>query len=341
MFEFAWPWLFLLLPLPWLIRRVLPAAGQHDHNGLRVPFYTHIAALCMQSNAPQLNQRQWLAYVVWALLVVAAAGPRWVGAPIELPRSGRDIMLALDLSGSMQIPDMTWDNQRVDRLTVVKGIANQFIERRQGDRLGLILFGTKAYLQTPLTFDRKTVQAMINDATIGLPGPQTAIGDAIGLAIKRLQRYPDDSRILILLTDGENNAGTLNPLSAATIAKQNHVKIYTIGLGAESLPVQGLLGQRMINPSADLDINALKKIAATTGGKFFRARSTTELEQVYQDINNLEPTISDNSLFRPTQLLYVWPLSIAFLLSVLNALSYLGYFTVRMRRYNMDAESQT
>ncbi len=329
MFEFAWPWMFLLLPLPWLIRHFLKPATQQSNTALLVPFYQHIAGLKQSSASTKkpINSRKYLAYLAWFLLLTAAAGPQWLGKPITLPRNGRNIMLALDISGSMQIPDMQLNNQPANRLDVVKTVARQFIANRRGDRLGLILFATRAYSQTPLTFDRHAVLQMLNDASIGLAGARTAIGDAIGLAIKQLQKIPQQSRVLILLTDGGNNAGVIDPIEAAKLAAENHIKIYTIGIGANQMVLQGLFGPQIVNPSSDLDENSLRKIAELTGGLFFRATDTKALINVYKTIDKLEPISSDTSMFRPITLYYYWPLLFALLISI--------YFALRECNFNV------
>jgi Ca-activated chloride channel homolog len=316
MFSFAWPWIFLCLPLPFLIHRFIPRATGHQNRALMVPFLSRIEAL-QQSQSSGNGWQQthwWLSYIAWVLLVVAAANPQWLGKPIALPQQGRSIMLALDISGSMRIPDMQLHGQLVNRLQTVKQVATQFIEGRRGDRLGLILFGSRAYLQTPLTFDRKTVHKMLDDATIGLAGQYTAIGDAIGLAIKRLIDTKNKSRVLILLTDGANNRGSLLPLSAAKIAKKDHIKIYTIGIGANRLMVPGIFGPQMVNPSSDLDDTTLRKIASLTGGLFFRATDAKALQKIYQTIDKLEPVASSKQVMRPVTALFYWPLGLAFLI---------------------------
>jgi len=322
MFKFAWPWIFLLLPLPWIIQRYLKPADASEDAALHVPFYQSVSQL-IKSNSPswQTNsRRQLLTFFAWILLLMAAANPQWLGAPVEVTRSGRDIMLALDLSGSMRIKDMSLHGRPTNRLAIVKSVARQFIRQREGDRLGLILFGTRAYLQTPFTFDRHTVETMLDDATIGLPGPRTAIGDAIGLAVKRFQKTSDKSRVLILLTDGSNNSGVLPPIQAAELAANQHIKIYTIGLGANQLIVNGLLGQRILNPSADLDEKTLEKISTLTGGVFFRAKDTKSLQKIYKTIDKLEPVSKDKTIFRPITSLFYWPLSFFFLITLFSAL---------------------
>ena len=314
MIHFAWPWLWLILPLPWFIRRFFPAANTAEQAALKVPFLEDFGVAQSQqttlSNKPWLL---WLAIAAWCLLILASTRPQWLGDPIEQGVSGRDLMLAVDLSGSMKERDFIVNNQAVDRLTATKTVANEFIERRVGDRLGLILFGTNAYLQTPLTFDRTTVQILLNESALGLAGENTAIGDAIGLAVKRLQSQTD-SRVLILLTDGANTAGEVSPIKAAEIAAQHHLKIYTIGIGADEMIVRSFFGSQRVNPSRDLDEKTLTVIAEKTGGRYFRARNTDELKQIYHLLDELEPVEKDKQFFRPRSELFFWPLSIALLL---------------------------
>lgn len=316
--HFAWIWIWLLLPLPWIMRRLLPRAADMAPAALRVPFYSRLTQLTPPHIQAATSPRplRWLSYLVWLLLVCAAARPQWLGQPVAIPLSGRDLMLAVDLSGSMQTPDMTLAGRQVDRLTMIKSVAGHFIQQRTGDRLGLILFGSNAYLQTPLTYDRTTVRTMLNEAVIGMAGNQTAIGDAIGLAVKRLREYPQQSRVLILLTDGANDAGQVTPLQAAKLAAEEHIRIYTVGVGAERMLVPGLFGNRVVNPSSDLDAGALQAIAKATGGRFFRAKNTEELRDIYAELNQLEPTVTNSAIFRPFTELYPWPLGLAFLLSL-------------------------
>ncbi len=335
MLSLAYPWVLLLLPLAWLVRRFIPPAPPRLQTALSVPFFNRIAALSKVGlSSPQVKKYKLiLVYVIWILLVFAASGPQWVGAPVHLPKSGRNIMLIVDLSGSMQVPDLTLQGTPSTRLDVVKSVAEQFIHDRVGDRLGLVLFGARAYLQTPLTFDRQTVSDMLNDATLGLAGDQTAIGDAVGLAVKSLLQVPKSSRVIVLLTDGGNNAGTLLPLQAARLATQAGIKIYTIGIGADSLVVQSTLGPKVINPSSDLDQNTLKQMADMTGGLFFRAKDTSQLKAAYATLDRVEPVASGAGIFRPTKTFFQWPLSMAFLLALslwASKLSIFAQFLPRM-----------
>ena len=319
--EFAWLWTLAALPLPLIVAWLWPRAATRAEPALKLPFDGALAVTLITTRTSPNRLRLLLATLAWVLLVIAAARPQHVGEPVQLPVSGRDLMLAVDLSGSMQTEDMSVHGDVVSRLTAVKAVAGDFIDRRQGDRLGLILFGDQAYLQTPLTFDRKTVRTQLNEAAIGLAGQQTAIGDAIGLAVKRLRDQPQENRVLILLTDGDSNAGEVTPLKAAELAKRDHVRIYTIGVGAEQALVQTIFGtQRVAN--TDLDEPTLKAIAATTGGRYFRARDMHELEKIYQLIDAIEPVSVDHQTFRPVDELYHWPLGIALALAVLIALTH-------------------
>lgn len=319
MIQFHWPWLIICLPLPGLLRHYLPVAQIIGNSVLRVPFMEEIP-LATESNRRSSNALiTWrrVCWLLWCLVVIAAMRPQWFGAPIPLQLSGRDIMLAVDLSGSMGEMDFELSGEQVDRLAVVKYAAQDFIKERKTDRIGLILFGEQPYLQTPLTHDHITVNRMLNESLVGLAGDGTAIGDAIGLAIKRLQERPKNQRILILLTDGRNTAGELPPERAAELAKQRHLKIYTIGLGSEARVVQNWFMRRVVNPSRELDEETLKKVADMTGGAYFRATDLDSLREIYHKLNELEPIDTDQRYYRPTTELYIWPLGLALILSFL------------------------
>jgi Ca-activated chloride channel family protein len=315
MLQFEWLWMLLALPLPFLIRRLLPPAASTEEAALQVPFADDFTVYADRTGKVFKNTPFfWLAAFFWVLLLIAAARPVWLGAPIEIQVSGRNLLLAIDLSGSMQTEDLLLNNQQVTRLEATKKVAGEFIERRTGDRIGLLLFGTQPYLQAPLTFDRKTVQTLLNEAVIGLAGKKTAIGDAIGLGVKRLQELPAENKVIILLTDGANTAGTVQPEKAAEFAKQAGITIYTIGVGADEMLVNSFFSKRLVNPSADLDEKTLSSIATITGGHYFRAKDTRELEKIYALIDDMEPVLTGNQFFRPKSELYVWPLGAALLL---------------------------
>jgi Ca-activated chloride channel family protein len=229
-------------------------------------------------------------------------------------------MLAVDLSGSMQIEDMVINGQTVNRFSLIQHVLSDFIERRKGDRLGLILFADHAYLQAPLTQDRRSVATFLDDAQIGLVGKQTAIGEAIALAVKRFDQVDESNRVLILLTDGSNNAGNIEPEVAAQIAAKRNITIYTIGVGAEVLERRTIFGKERINPSMDLDETQLKKLAEMTNGYYFRARNSEELNNIYQQIDKLEPVSRDQLSYRPKSELFYWPLLLSLLVSLLIVL---------------------
>ena len=317
MIQMTYPWELLAVLLPFTLRYLLPKTHENIITGLKVPFFENIANIFgkTRSDSAKLSYLKYITSVIWVLIVISGSGIQWLGKPLPVQQSGRDLLLAIDLSGSMQTPDMAMNGQDVTRIDIVKNVAHEFINNRTGDRLGLILFGSVPYLQTPLTFDRHTVTQMLDDATIGLAGEQTAIGDAIGLTVKKLMDYPDGDKALILLTDGGNNAGVLQPLDAAKLASKEHIKIYTIGIGASKMTIQGIFGARTINPSSDLDVNTLKQIAAITGGQFFRAEDGDSLRNIYARINQLEPVKADSVIIRPITPLYPWSLGLALILS--------------------------
>jgi Ca-activated chloride channel family protein len=316
MFEFAWPWLFLALPLPWLLRRYLPPTT--PGRALRLPQPGVQLAAAGGGAARRLVP--WLLALAWLCLVAAAARPQWVGPPQAQQRSGRALFLAVDLSGSMRTPDMDLAGQSVSRFGAVKAIAGNFIDRRAGDEMGLILFGSQAFLVTPLTYDLDAVRAQLQGAAVGLAGSETAIGDAIAIAVKRLAALPEQARVLVLLTDGVNNAGSIGPLEAVRAAKAAGVRIYTVGIGAERMRVPGFFGAQIVNPSADLDVGMLTRIATETGGRFFRATDGQQLADAYRAIDALEPMPQQGPTLRPRREWFAWPLAAALLLWLVASL---------------------
>ena len=320
MFEFAWPWMFLLIPLPWLMRILLPVADNGEPV-LKVGFLKELEQLAGRRARLALpGWRQLTPFLlVWLLLLGAAARPQWLGAPLPIAASGRDLLVAVDVSGSMDYPDMQWQGESIGRLSLVKHLLGDFLEGRQGDRIGLILFGSRAYVQAPLTFDRHTVRTWLDEAPVGVAGKNTAIGDAIGLAVKRLRERPAQSRVLVLITDGANNGGEIHPLTAAQLAAREHVKIYTIGIGADPTE-EGALGLLGVNPSLDLDEPTLRQIADITHGQYFRAQNGAQLQAIGSTLDQLEPVSQQPTQARPAHELYHWPLATALLASLLLAL---------------------
>lgn len=312
---FAWPWLLLAIPLPWAVRRWMPPR-RRDTNALRVP-YPDLSALAAGATAGASRGTPWLLCLAWLLLCIAAARPQQWGAPEQPPRAARDLMLAVDLSGSMGEEDMLLGARAVDRLTAAKAVLADFLERRAGDRVGLIVFGQRAYAMTPMTLDRASVQQQLDDTVVGLVGRETAIGDAIGLAVKRLQDQPSGQRVLILLTDGVSNAGVLTPPKAAELARDAGVRVHTIAFGSDA--GDSMFGFQMPGSEPAIDEAVLQDIATTTGGRAFRARDTDTLAGIYGEIDRLEPVDRAGPALRPRIERYPLPLAGACLLLVLAA----------------------
>ncbi|ADE11082.1 VWA domain-containing protein [Sideroxydans lithotrophicus] len=311
MIHIEWPWMLLFLPLPWLLGRWLPPAQPHGV-ALFLPFADTVAAGSTPDTHHMSRPRKLLFALIWLLLVLAAIRPQWLGDPEAVSTTGRRLLLAVDVSGSMSTQDMAGN---ANRLQVVQKVAGDFIRRRHGDQVGLILFGTQPYLQAPLTTDLNTVGQFLDEAMIGVAGTQTAIGDAIGLAIKRLRDATNVSgrkgeTVLILLTDGSNDAGAMPPDEAAKMAAAAGLRIYTIGVGSDQTDPFGMGGAN------DLDEDTLKLIAKTTGGEYFRATDVENLQQVYTRIDRLEPSDARQQWYRPRDEWFPWPLGLALLLSL-------------------------
>jgi len=314
MLTLAWPWVLVLLLIPLIVKWRKPGGQSVDAPVLPVGHWlSDLPGVSRRGNAVPLWQ-QLLLFLMWTLLVIALARPQHVGEQVQMPVSGRDLMLVVDISPSMDEQDMVLQGRSINRLQAVKRVLDDFISRRQGDRLGLILFGTEPYVQAPLTFDLETVRTLMREAGLGMAGRATAIGDAVGLATKRLRDRPQDQRVVVLLTDGANTAGEITPDKATGIAAAASIRLYTIGIGAESMVQRGLLGSRRVNPSRDLDENLLTRMAQQTGGEYFRARSLPELELIYESIDQLEPIELEGKFYRPVTELYVWPAGLAVLL---------------------------
>lgn len=311
---FAWPWMWLALPLPLLARWLLPPA-KSGSAALRVPYGQELEGMASRKGRAHAGSAAWLAWLAWGLLVAAAARPQQLGEPVMPPQNGRDLMLAVDLSGSMGEPDMELGGRVVDRLTAAKAVLADFLDRRVGDRVGLLVFGQRAYALTPLTLDRDSVRDQLRDSVVGLAGRETAIGDAIGLAVKRLREQPEGQRVLILLTDGVNTAGALDPLKATELAVTEGVRVHTIAFGGSGMT--SFFGLALPLPGGgqdEIDEATLQKIADETGGRFFRARDTSELAGIYAELDRIEPVEQPGEAVRPR--IERYPLPLAFALGV-------------------------
>ena len=312
MFSFAWWWLVAALPLPLIIRWLVPAAPARQEAALRVPFFNQLNTLPAAPSRALGGGRWLLVMLMWCALVLAAMRPQWIGDVIDTPLTGRDLMLGLDISQSMRERDFQLNGRSVERLDAAKVVAAEFISERQGDRVGLILFGDNAQVQTPLTYDLETVQHFLRESIVGLIGRSTAIGDAIGLAVKRLRQRPAESRVFILLTDGENTAGELEPVAAAELAQTLGIKIYTIGVGTKGqapIPVRDPFSgrQRIRMMPVNIDEATLKQVAEITDGSYFRAVDTDSLTEIYKEIDLLEKTNVETENFVDYRELAVQP----------------------------------
>ena len=320
MLQIVWPWMLAALVAPFAVARMAPRAPDATGAPVRLPYFEEVLAWSSRPAGPGPRLRQAVALLAWCALVLAAARPQWVGDPLPLPVHGRDLMLALDLSGSMREQDMKGRTGFEARIDVVKRVAGEFASRRTGDRVGLIVFGSRAYLQAPLTLDLDTVSEMISETVLGLAGEQTAIGDAIGLAVKRLRERPAENRVLVLLTDGADTASQVAPVAAARFAADEGITIYAVGVGADGAAANRWFGALRARSRTALDESTLQAISDVTGGRYFRARDTAELEGIYRLIDALEPVGGDDEMFRPTREMFHWPLGASVALFTLAAL---------------------
>ena len=317
---FAWPWLLAAIPLPWLVHALLPARPSQVP-ALRVPWGERLRKVA-SGGLLQATSRSfpWLAMLAWSLLCVAAARPQDLGPPIAPPQVGRDMMLAVDLSASMGEEDMELGGRLVDRLTAAKAVLADFLDRRVGDRIGLVVFGDRAFALTPLTLVRDSVRQQLDASVVGLAGRATALGDAIALSTKRLQQQETEQRVLIVLTDGVNTAGVLEPAKAAQIARDAGVRIHAIAFGGEGGGALSVFGFSLPTGGDEVDEAGLQKIAQLTGGRFFRARDTEALAGIYAEIDALEPVKRQGQAVRPKIERYPWPLGLALAVGVLALL---------------------
>ena len=330
--SWLWPLAWLLLPLPIAVYFLHPKRFEKSSDALLVPDLGPFAQLVGSGNGVSRGSiAPILLALCWLGLTAALARPQSIGEPLSVPLSGRDLMLCIDISGSMGEQDLYQGNSRVTRMAIVKAVASDFIERRSADRVGLILFGSQAYVQTPLTTDHKTVLEFLEEATIGLAGRKTAIGDALGLGVKRLREREEKSKVLILLTDGANSAGVVTPTSAARLAAEEGIRVYSIGIGSEQ-QTTSIFGMPMGQRRNELDEASLQAIADISGGKYFRARNQRELQSIYEEIDRLEPNEIQTDDFRRVTELFVWPLAFALLAFLLYLLAGIAKPVVGVKR---------
>ncbi|MBQ3695469.1 MAG: VWA domain-containing protein [Alphaproteobacteria bacterium] len=309
MYQFVWPFVFLLLPLPLILRQLLSASNSEQQampGALKVPFFERLKKLGNQRSVSHRALSPLLWTLVWILFVTAAARPVWIGDPIMQEKEVRNIVLTMDVSGSMEEEDFDVNGRPMTRLNMVKHLAQDFIQKRKGDNLGLVIFGSEAYTYTPLSPDTKSLLGLMDEIGIGIAGNQTAMGDGLALAVQTVASVPEKARIVILMSDGFANAGVVQLEEALQLAKKSNVKVYTIGIGSDRQTIQDFLGFVQINPSLDLDEDALKHVAAETGGQYFRAKTTADLQKIYNLIDELETTKAEETTIRPRKEMAYW-----------------------------------
>ena len=311
MISLGLPWALLLLPLPFLVWRLVPP-HREPVPALRFPFFHRIVRTAGAEPGPgavvltRSRLQMGAAIAAWCLMVLALAQPERVGAPVEVTRSARDVVLAIDISGSMDARDFAApDGERKQRLEAVRDVVRAFVQGREGDRMALIVFGSKAYVQAPLTEDLGTITDLLDRTEVGMAGPHTALGDAIGLAIRTFEASDIEQRLLILLSDGTDTASRMSPVNAAEIAQGEGVEIFTIGVGDPEAT-----GEERV------DLATLQDIAARTEGAYFFAADEAALKQVYERIDELAPREVETLSYRPRQSLAHIPLALAALIGI-------------------------
>ncbi|MGD9638410.1 MAG: VWA domain-containing protein [Alphaproteobacteria bacterium] len=325
MIDFIWYKMFILLPLPFVIRLFSASSNKGKGEAMKVPFFYEVKNLKGVYSRYRIRPNQiiiFMMYLIWSLIVVAGARPCIIGSPKILNNKSRDLMLVLDISGSMSIPDYKIDEQYVERLLIAQKISSDFVERRISDRIGLILFGTRPYLYVPLTLDKKTIKEMLFSAFPAMAGPQTATGDALALAVKNLYERDSKQKAIILLSDGHSNIGNVSVEQAISLAVRSKIKVYTIGFGSNKETLRTPDGVIINNLNDYYDEAELKQIAVKTGGAFFKAETTEELVEVYNIIDSLEPLNEDDFIIRPKIEIYHYFLSLALIISIMSAAFY-------------------
>ena len=329
MFSFHWPWFALLLPLPLLIWKfwhrphgATDAYTHADSSTLLHPALGRLASTFIHSRSLTHaggRLQIFMLALLWVALVVCLMRPQWLEPYSEVRTEGYDLMLAIDTSRSMEAMDFTVSGRQVTRMAVIKGVIGRFIKARDGDRIGLVVFGDQAFVLSPMTLDNQAVYKLVDNIVSRMAGDGTAIGDAIGLAVKKLRDRPEGSRILILVTDGENTEGSLPPKLAAQLAAHEGIRIYTIGVGSKGL-VPFMEDGRVTQVKMEIDEELLTEVAGITGGEYFRATDTRALEQIYQRIDALEKTQAEARTALIPRPLYRWPLGLALLVLLLLGL---------------------
>lgn len=313
MFTFLYPWLWLLLPIPWIVRQLAPPR-KTSPQAVRVPFGERLTAVlgpgaaAVESGA--LSQSGLVAALVWLVVLCALARPQWIEPPIVKEIPTRDLLLLVDLSGSMDQKDfVNAKGEKVDRLTAVKEVLDDFLRRRKGDRVGLVVFGDAAYLQAPFSTDLTLSERLLNECQVGMAGPRTALGDAIGLGVNLFQSSKTPSKTMIALTDGNDTKSQIPPIEAARVAAERDIRIYTVAIGDPTTAGED-----------KLDAQALKDVADATGGSYFFAADRKSLAGIYDQLDKLEEHQVSTVSHRPRRDLFPWFLVAALAISMLDKL---------------------
>ena len=323
MIEFAYPNFLWLMLLPVCVYYILPSVHRMYGDALKVPFVRDIAEVkshfkglrVVRSRAVSSYLKMFLLSIVWLCLIVALCRPQWVGEPMKVQNEGRDILLVVDISRSMLERDFQYHGKYYDRLSVVKQVVSEFVDKRNEDKIGLVLFGTRAYLQVPLTYDKQAIKDTLYATDAGMAGNSTSIGDAIGVGLKNMPPDEHHNKVIILLTDGENNDGSLSMPQAIELAAQENVKVYTIGVGSDETAILG--GLFVMQRDTELDEESLEKLAEATQGTYFRAKDVDSLQRVYEKIDQLEPQKREGRFVQETRELFYYPASMALMLFIL------------------------
>lgn len=311
MLTFGYPWLLLLLPLPWVLRAVLPAV-ESRRMAVRVPFGERLdATLGISADEAASGvqpRRMFLPTLLWLLVLAAVARPQWIEPPVTKELPTRDLLLLVDLSSSMLQEDFeNKEGKKEDRLAAVKEVLGDFLERRQGDRVGLVVFGDAPYLQAPFSTDLDLVRRLLDECQVGMAGPRTALGDAIGLGVSLFDQSDAPAKTIIALTDGNDTKSLVPPVEAARVASQRDIRIHTVAIGDPTTAGED-----------KLDAQALKDVASTTGGSYFFAGDRASLEGIYDELDKIETRDVKTVSHRPRRDLFFWPLAMALVLSMFH-----------------------
>ena len=306
MLTFSHLWVFILLPLPWVAARFLPPRIRTEPV-VRVPFLDRIQHAAGETSKTGKPSSVWKKWLIWLLVLTALARPQWIEPPIEKQIPTRDLLLIIDLSGSMEAEDFTDETgNKTDRLTATKEVVGDFLLRREGDRVGLVVFGSAPFLQAPFTTDLDLCRQLLDETAVRMAGPSTAFGDAIGLGISLFEESDAPNKTIIALTDGNDTSSAVPPVEAAQVARDRGITIHTIAMGNPET-----VGEEK------LDEDALKNVAQTAGGEYFLALNRSELETIYTTLDQLETREIQTISHRPRRDLYFWPLAVALALSAL------------------------